>query len=110
MAIVSEKNVQDALTYLADDPHPIAEARFNVTTAESKSKEVYARHFLTAEGSVEARKATAEIAAEHVAAKKAEAEAIKQYERCRSRVKAAEMIVDVWRSENANARAAERVR
>lgn len=108
--IVSEKNVSDALAYLAVDPHPLAEAQWSVTNAENKSKEVYARCFLSSDGSVEARKASAEIAPEHIAAKAAEAEAIKQLTRCRSRVKAAENLISVWQSEGANARAAERVR
>lgn len=108
--IVTEKNVSDALAYLAIDPHPLAEAQWAMNNAENKSKEVYARCFLDADGSVEARKASAEIAPEHIAAKAAEAEAIKQLTRCRSRVKAAENLIEVWRSENANARAAERIR
>lgn len=108
--IVSEKNVSDALTYLADDPHPIAEARWSLTNAENKSRETYARCFLAAVGAVETRKATAEVASEYITAKAAEAEAVKQFERCRSRVKAAENLIEVWRSENANIRAAEKVR
>ena len=108
--IVSDNNVSDALTYLAADPHPIALARHDLTTAENKSRETYARCFLGADGSVEARKATAEIDPLYVAAKGEEAEAVQEYERHRSRVKAAEMLLEIWRSEQANVRAAEKVR
>jgi hypothetical protein len=108
--IVSENNVSDALTYLADDPHPLARARKDITDAENKAKRLYARTFMDADGSVEARKSAAEIDAEYIAAKDDEAEAIFQLERHKARVRAAEMLIEVWRTENANIRAAERVR
>jgi len=108
--IVSEKNISDALTYLADDPHPIAKGRFAVTLAENEANKIYSRLFLQAEGSIDARKATALCSPEHIAAKQVEADAVFEYERHKARVKAAEMLLEIWRTENANARAAERVR
>ncbi len=108
--IVSEKNISDALIYLATDPHPIAEARFSLTKTENAANKTYSRLFLLAEGSVDARKATAICNPEYSDAKDAEADAILEYERHRSRVKVAEMLLEIWRTENANARAAERVR
>jgi DNA-dependent RNA polymerase auxiliary subunit epsilon len=108
--IVSEKNVSTALAYLADDPHPLARARYELTNAENKSRETFARLYLAAGGSVEARKATAEIAPEYIETKKTEAEAQLEYERHRSRVKAADMLLEIWRSEQANVRAAEKIR
>ena len=108
MSIVSEKNVSDALAYLAIDPHPIALARKDMTDAENAAKQAWAEAFLAANGSVEAKKAEAEIATtEHRAE---ESEAVLALERHKARVKAAEMLIEVWRSENANIRAAERVR
>lgn len=108
--IVSEKNVSDALTYLADDVHPLAKARYDLTTAENRAKETYAQAYIDAQGSVEARKASAELDADYRAAKRDEAQAILDLERHKARVKAAEMLIEVWRTENANIRAAERVR
>ena len=110
MAIVSEKNVSDALAYLAIDPHPVALARKYVTDSENKCKETFASAFLVASGSVDARRATAEINADYMAAKKEAADDILELERHRSRIRAAEMLIETWRTENANARAAERVR
>jgi hypothetical protein len=107
---VSEKNVSDALTYLAADPHPLAEARFRLTMAENMSKEMYARRFLDAEGTVKERECHAETAESYIKQKRDEADCVMEYERHRSRVKAADMLLEVWRTENANARAAERVR
>lgn len=108
--IVSERNVSDALAYLADDPHPLALARKHITDAENKSKLAYAKAYLDAQGSVDARKATAELDGEYVIARAEESEAILDLERHKARTKAAEMLIEVWRTENANIRAAERVR
>lgn len=108
--IVKDKLVSDALAYLAQDPHPIAVARKAVMDAENDTKENFARALLDASGSVAEKQATATVDAAHVIAKDSEAEAVLDLERHRARVRAAEMIIEVWRSENANARAAERVR
>lgn len=108
--IVSDKNIQTALEYLAIDPHPFALAHKQVADAENKRKEVMARLYLDADGSIDARKAAAECDPEAVAAKAEESEAIMERERHRARSNAAEMLIEVWRSENANARAAEKIR
>ncbi len=110
MAIVSDQNVHDALAYLAEDPHPIALARKDVTDAENDVKEHYSRAFLDAGGSVAAKEAAANIDAYVTIARDEETKAIVEFERHRARVRAAEMLIEVWRSENANARAAEKVR
>ena len=108
--IVSDKNVQTALEYLAIDPHPGALARKYLVDAENNSKAVFARLYLAADGAVAAREAIATCAPEYIEAKASEAEAVMELERHRARSKAAEMLLEVWRSENANARAAERIR
>jgi hypothetical protein len=108
--IVSEKNISDALAYLAIDPHPLALARKYVADAENASKAMFAKLFLGAEGSVAAREALATSSEAYIEAKAEEAEAILDLERHKARARAAEMLIEVWRSENANTRAAERVR
>lgn len=109
--IVSDDTVSKALAYLADDPHPIAVARHSVTEAENNSKRIYSTKFLGSSGSsAAAREAEAVCDPLYTEAKALEAASIQEYERHRARVKAAEMIIEVWRSENANARAAERIR
>jgi len=108
--IVSENNVHDALVYLSDDPHPIARARHALTNCINDSKRIYAEIFLGSEGSVDARKAEAETSTSYQKAKAHEADAELELERHRARIKAAEMLLEIWRTENANARAAERIR
>lgn len=108
--IVSDKNVSDALAYLAIDPHPVALALKDVTDAENLRKERMAEIYLKADGSIDARKAAAEINPFCIEAKNAEAESIMELERHRARSRAADMLLEIWRTENANARAAERIR
>lgn len=108
--IVSEKNVSDALTYLAQDPHPVALARKDVTDAKNKKEALFAEIYHMAEGTVRERECLVERSAEYRAFKTAEAEAECDLERHKARVRAAEMLCEIWRSENANVRAAERVR
>lgn len=108
---VSDQNVTTALSYLAADPHPLAVAKFNLTVAENKSRETFAKLFLGSNATTnDAKKASAESHSDYVAAKQSEADCVLELERHRSRTKAADMLLEVWRTENANARAAERVR
>ena len=108
--IVSDATVEKALAYLADDPHPLAVAKFNLTAAENKTRETYARLFLETSGTVKERESQVETLQEYIDCKSAEADCVLEYERHRSRQKAADTICDIWRTDNANARAAERVR
>ncbi len=109
--IVSEDNVSKALTYLAHDPHPLAEARFKLTQAENKRRETWAELFLSSnQQTVEAKKASVEKHPQYLEACGYEAQCSFEVERHKSRSNAAAMLVEVWRTENANARAAERVR
>ena len=109
--IVSEKNVSDALSYLADDPHPVAEARHRLTVAETNAKTIYSRLILASSCSTVATKeAEAMQDVDYLQAKSEEASALLDLERHKARVKAADMLISVWQSEGANIRAAERVR
>lgn len=108
--IVTEQRVELALDYLNLDPHPLALARKDVTDAENRVRQEFAHAFLSAEGSVEARKAQAELASGHMQAKAEESDAILELEKHRARIKGAEMLLEIFRTENANARAAERIR
>lgn len=108
--IVTDERVELALSYLNMDPHPLALARKDVTDAENRARQTFARAFLSAEGSVEARKAQAELSSEHLQAKAQESDAMFELEKHRCRIKGAEMLLEIYRTENANARAAERIR
>lgn len=108
--IVSERNVSDALAYLSDDPHPIAKARKELTDAENEEKRIYAQVYAEQVGSVRDKETAADRDGRVVAARNRSSEWSFDLERHKARIKAAEMILEIWRSENANIRAAERVR
>ena len=110
MGVVTESNVQAALTYLADNPHPLAIAIKAVGDAENKCDEEFARVYLSASGAADTRKQIAASDPDVKAAKSALSAAKGELQRHRSRVNAAEKLLDIWRTENANERAAERVR
>lgn len=109
--IVTDKNVSDALAYLAIDPHPIALARKDVTDAENARKAKFAETYRLVNGAtVKDRESSVECDVAYRFLVDAESEALFELERHKARTRAAEMLIEVWRSENANARAAERVR
>ena len=109
--IVTEANVHDALEYLAIDPHPVALARKDLTDTENKREALFAELFRTMNGgSIRERECFVEINPQYREARAEESEAEMEYERHKARIRAAEMLISVWQSEGANARAAERIR
>ncbi len=108
--IVSDKNVSDALIYLADDPHPIAKARKELTDAENEEKRIFAEVYAEQAGSVKDKETATDRDPRVVLSRENISAAIFGLERHKARIRAAEMILEIWRTENANARAAERIR
>lgn len=108
--IVTEKNVSTALAYMATDPHPVALARKDLTDAENEYERVRASVYLEQTGTVGEREAATVLDEQVRLAKAAIADAEFQVDRHKARLKAAEMLLEIWRTENANARAAERIR
>jgi len=106
--IVSEKNVSDALTYLAEGGSADAEAAH--LAAERAREKRGAEVFLNAKGSVEERKMRVLVDNEYQVALGDEIDAKVNLTRAKSREKGADKICEIWRTINANARAAERVR
>lgn len=108
--IVSDDQVMTALSYL-NDGEIAAQSRFNAMKAETAAKVTWARLFLSYNsGTVAEREARATCNPEYMEAKDREAEALRDLEKHKAEVRGAENIIEIWRTENANARAAERVR
>ena len=110
MTIVKEEMVSKALDYMVQFPHPVAKARKGLTDEENAYERVRAKVYLEQTGTVGEREAATVLDARVIASKNAIAEAALTVDAHRARVKSSEMIIDLWRTENANARAAERVR
>jgi hypothetical protein len=110
MGIVSESNVHDALAYLAIDPHPSSLAHKDLLDAETETKKLEGDLYLSAEGTVDERWSQVRTHPRWLLAKKTENEASGELERHKRREKAAVFLIEVFRTENANARAAEKIR
>ena len=108
--IVSDDTVSKALAYLAEDPHPIALAKKDLTDAENEKERIYAEVYAEQTGSVRDRETACERDPRVREARRAMGEAGLGLDRHKARTRAAESIIEIWRSENANIRAAERVR
>jgi hypothetical protein len=108
--IVSDSTVEKALAYLAEDPHPIALAKKDLTDAENERDRIYAEVYAAQEGTIRERDMACERDPQVIQARKNVAAALFDVERHKARTNAGGMVIEVWRSENANARAAERVR
>lgn len=109
--IVKDDMVSAALNYLAQEPHPVAVARKLLTDAENRRKRLFAELYREQNGgTVRDREVAVEVNEDYQVALMEESEASQEYEAARAKIRSSEMICDIWRSENANARAAERVR
>jgi hypothetical protein len=108
--IVSEDTVSKALQYLSIDPHPIALALKDKTDAENKLEIFFAELYPQTEGSVKERECGIQRNATYRDMKNELAVAEMEVARHKARIKAADMLCEIWRTENANARAAERIR
>lgn len=108
--IVNDDTVSKALQYLAADPHPLAAAQTAFLFAEKATAETYANLYNGATGTKDERNSTVLLSPLYQAAKTAEIDASSEVARHKRRVEAAERILDIWRTEQSNIRAAEKVR
>ena len=102
--MISEDRLQKALTYLAQTDEPAAELKAEVCRKEYLCKLSRAQSFILADGSVDLRKAIAEKSDRVQEAEEALAHAITEFEKVKAKRATEELIVEVWRSVNANRR------
>lgn len=103
--MISDDRLQNALTYLAETDEELAQLKANVERAEYLKKRVRAAEFLSAEGkSIEERKAKAEVSKEVEDIEHDYTRALVAFEHIAAKRKTEALIVDVWRSINANRR------
>jgi hypothetical protein len=110
MTIVSDETVSKALAYLSEDPHPLANAEKAVMFAEMEKDEVFANLYLATEGTAKERESAVLLDPAYKTARRAEIEAEFEKARHKRRTDAADRIIAAWQTQNANIRAAERVR
>ena len=103
--IITESKLEAALNYLRDTDETCAAFKVEVSRKEYLCKIARARIFLNAEGSVEQRKAMAEIDKEVEIAEEARLTALGEFEKQKAKRETNILIVEVWRTEAANKRA-----
>lgn len=107
---ITDEQIDAALSYLNEAPHPCARAKRQLRVAEISRDKLFGSLFLQTTGNVKERESQVNQDGLYIAACKTVAECEEQVEDHRARVRGAEMIIEVWRSLSANIRAAERVR
>ncbi len=107
--IVSEDQVSAALNYLAD-AETAAQATYEQTVAENKAKEAFARLYLSYTGTISEREHRATCNPEYAEAREIVAVTTKEVKRHERLAASSKMVCEIFRTENANARAAEKVR
>lgn len=111
MSIVSDDMVEAALRYLSENTAATAKAKADRVMAEHNRKVVRAKLILDApDGPMTMKEAWAEAHNNYSIACMNEAESVKADEYHRAARAKAEAIIEAWRTEQSNIRAAERVR
>lgn len=103
-SIITDAAVEMGFKYLNESSEEIAAARGNQIRAEYKAKRVFARQFLQADGSVEARKALATDSNEYALAMENVAIAEETWERMKDQRNRADLIIKAWQTAEASGR------
>lgn len=106
MSAVSDERMEKAMRYLAETDAKSAVLKADVARHEYIKKRKRAIVFLSATGSVEERKAKAEVSDEVEKAENDYTKALEESEAIGAKRKTESLIVEVWRSCNANRRQA----
>lgn len=108
--LISQQVVDAAFDWLLKSSDEIAAARGNKIRKEYKSKKVFSRLYLNAEGSVETRKAFATCHPEYESAMEDVAIAEEVWSRLDDQRNRASLCLDAWRTEQASRRIIDRIR
>lgn len=101
---VSSERLSQALTYLAETDKACADANIEMQRREYAADKTLKRVFLDMTGNNEERKAKAVTSSDYDSAMTRYFEAAAEYETMKAKRKTEELIVEVWRSLNANRR------
>ncbi len=102
--MINESRLEKAMTYLATTDEKAADLKADVDRSEYKAKVIKATTFLHMTGTVAEREAGATQANETQDAYRAHFQAIRDYQAIANKRELERLVVEVWRSENANRR------
>jgi hypothetical protein len=102
--VISETRLEKAMTYLASTDEKAAELKADVERSEFKAKTVKATMFLYGAGTVAEKEARALMERETQEAYTEHFQAIRDYHAVANKRELERIVVDTWRSLNANRR------
>ncbi len=103
--MISDDRAEKALRYLAETDLPCAEAKADMERAEFRAKAIKQQTFLHSTGTVAERQAIAEASDEHRDALSGYFDSIKVYSQMANKRETERIVLDCWRSIQANRRA-----
>jgi hypothetical protein len=102
--MISSDRLSQALKYLSETDEKAANLKAEVARKEYICKKTRARVFLISSGNNEVRKAEAEVSEDTDKSEKEKVDAIVEFEKTKAKRETEALIVEVWRSVNANRR------
>ena len=103
--MIKDEQVEHALFFIRDHAKKAGQLAGAVKEAESRRKSAMAIAFLQATGTVAERDARSRTDSAVVVAYHDYCESIAEYEQLKLEIRACEMLIEVWRTENSNRRA-----
>jgi hypothetical protein len=102
--VISADRLQKSLTYLAETDEPCAKAKSLMIGLERQEKTILAMQYLGFTGTVEERKAKAQATPQYQNWRETYEQAVFDYELMKNKRSTEEMVIECWRSLNANQR------
>lgn len=102
--MITDDQIEAALNYIRDKAEDLADARAKAKFLDHKRKVIRASYFTEASGTVAERESFAETRDEYKQCIEEYREAVHQDVLISTRIKAAELKIEVWRTLNANNR------
>lgn len=104
--LVNEARVQQAIEYLTETDFPCANAKVDAERWKYISKRKRAHVILGETGSVQVKDARAELEASVINADETYFDCLRKYEEMSAKRKTEQLVIEVWRTEQANLRKA----
>lgn len=102
--MISDDRLQAAMVYRAETDLTCAELETEVARQEFKIKQIKAQVFLHSEGTVDARKAEAELSEATLDAEENYLQAMQDFKAMKYKRETENQVIELWRSLNANRR------
>lgn len=101
---ITQEQMEDALQYLSDTDETCAALRADMERAEFRAKRTEQAIFKISDGTVAERTATAKTSTDTESAYEKYFEALQKFEAMRNKRATKAIVIDTWRSLNANRR------